>query len=144
MNEDKRQFVSFRIGEHYFGVDIHYIKEVYPEMDFSPTPLAPPYIKGLLNVRGQVVEVIDTAIRLNIDSRPITENSRNIIFKQVKEPIAILVDNIENVIEVEENDIDPPPKHSDDIDSLLIEGVLKYGKDLISILNIQRLLWDKY
>src|SRR3954454_19474696 len=96
----RRQVCSFFLGGLRFGVDVQKVQEVVPYQEMTRVPLAPPTVRGLLNLRGQIVTGIDLRRRLDLperagDSRPI-----NVVLRGEESPVSFLVDEIGEVIEV--------------------------------------------
>lgn len=143
----KRQFCSFRIAEHLFGVDILDVKEIKDEVTFTIVHHAPPVVRGFVNIRGHVYLVLDLRLVLGFDSREADEMSRVILFKQrVGESFGILVDHIGDMIEVDDSRIEY--RKSDDIASLqgidrkksdLSAGICKLDEELLIILRAEKL-----
>lgn len=143
----KRQFCSFRIAEHLFGVDILDVKEIKDEVVFTIVHHAPPVVRGVVNIRGHVYMVLDLRLLLGFDSKEADEASRVILFKQrVGESFGILVDSIGDMIEVEDSRIEY--RKSDDIGTLqgtdrkksdLSAGICKLEDELLIVLRAEKL-----
>jgi purine-binding chemotaxis protein CheW len=138
---DKKQFVTFRIDGHLIGINIRNVREINRNMDLSPIPLAPDYIRGLINLRGQIVTVFDLGKRLGFDNRTITPATNNIILKE--DPVGLLVDSIGDVVQATKDTIVLPPASVGQIEEEFIEGVVKLEKELLVILSSQKILTHK-
>ena len=153
-----RQITTFLLGETRLGIDILLVKEVYRHMVITPVPDSPPQLKGLMNLRGRVVTVIDLNVCLN---RPMTENidtSRLLVLKTDTEIekyktaglledvvlgddiVGLLIDQMDDVITIESSEIFPAPPNLDAIEETLIEGVIKQKDQLIIILDVKSAL----
>ena len=154
-----RQFVSFRIEGDLYGFDIRIVKEVYPQTDIMGVPLADRKIRGLINIRGQIVLVIDIAVLFGRSPRPVTPDSQLVIVKTRQElelmhgmvdqvpdgawsdkPVAFLVDGIGDVLTVERTRIDRVPPHLSEKKAVYLEGVCRIDDELLIILAAQQLL----
>lgn len=133
-----KQYVTFKVDEDLFGIDVLMVREVNRVLDITPVPKAPPYVRGLVNLRGQTVTVFDLGICLGLAPRTITEASHNVVLKQ--DLVGLLVDSIGNMVQCSELDIEPPPANSGSLKNKLIEGVMKLDRELLVILGTKRLL----
>jgi len=142
------------LGDMLMGLDILLVREIYRHMSISPIPDAPPHLRGLMNLRGRVITVIDLNVCLN---RPpasdITESSL-LILKTQKEIrnyknmeyledvcvgddiVGFLIDRMDDVLTVEEKDILPVPSNIVDIDEGLMTGVVRQGDQLVILLDV--------
>lgn len=155
-------FVTFYVEDRTFGFDIMIVKEINPNVNINPVPLCDNYIRGLVNIRGQVVLVMDIAVMLGRGPRPITEESQIIILKNHREisaikgldpdidvhafgdkPIGLIVDRIGEVIPIKRDAIEPPPRHLDEKNSRFFRGVVRLGKNLLVILNAEAMIGKK-
>lgn len=153
----ERQFVTFYLGEDYFGIDILLVREINRNLDITPVEHAPPFVRGLLNLRGQIVTVIDLGTRLGIGEREIAANSSCIVLKTTSELdrssardklsdtttselVGLLVDYIGDVVSVDESLIEPSPAQDGGVDAEFLAGVIKLDKNLLVTLKISTLL----
>ncbi|MFC1770489.1 chemotaxis protein CheW [Candidatus Margulisiibacteriota bacterium] len=134
----KRQFITFHIDNHLLGIDILNIREINKNLDICPVPLSPDYIRGLLNLRGQIMTVFDLGKRLGFESRKITVESKNIILKD--EDVALLVDCIRDVIQISEEHVVLPPAGAGEIEEEFVEGIIKLKKELLVIVSADKIL----
>lgn len=150
-------FATFYIDEGLYGIEIQYLREIIKYVDISPVPHSPEYIKGLINLRGQIVTLIDLKKRLNNESTDIEEGTSNIILRTDQElkalsdhhnkkmatlpdTVGFLVNRVDEIIEVEDASINSPPENINEIDSLYIDGVVELESRLLSILSVKSLL----
>ncbi|MBF0224394.1 MAG: purine-binding chemotaxis protein CheW [Desulfobacterales bacterium] len=153
-----QKIATFCLGETLLGVDILLVKEIYRHMSLTPIPSASPHFKGLMNLRGRVVTVIDLNVCLDREPTPDINNCRLLIFKtndeiaHVKHEgyirsidlgediVGFLIDKMDDVINVEEDKILPPPPNLDSVDRELIRGVVKRGGNLVILLDVNAIL----
>ncbi|MCP4347499.1 MAG: hypothetical protein GY795_18495 [Desulfobacterales bacterium] len=147
INTQKRQFCTFLIGEHLFGVDILDVKEINTEIDFTPIFHAPKEVKGYVNIRGHIHLILDLRLLLGFETKKTDEASRLVLFKpDVGESFGILVDRIGDVFEVDETQIEYYHRNRNDPEraeisiSCLKHGVCKLKNVLLIILNSENLL----
>ena len=132
------QFVTFRIDEHLFGIDVLKVREINRVLEITPVQHAPDYVRGLVNLRGQVVTVFDMGIRLGLNKRNISEESHNIVLKS--EPVGLLVDSIGDVVQTDNDRIEPSPANVSGIEGDFMEGVVRLQNEIILILSTDKVL----
>jgi purine-binding chemotaxis protein CheW len=149
-----RQYVSFELDRGLYGFDIQTVKEVNPSTHITFVPRSPQHIRGLVNIRGQVVLVIDIAVLLDRGLRPITASSQVVILKTAQEirrvrslakelspeqfpdkPVGFLVDRIGDVITVDDGRLEAPPPHLRDGEARYVQGVVHVEDRLLVVLN---------
>lgn len=134
------ELITFYIGDACCGIDIAKIQEINKLTQVTCVPLSPEYVKGILNLRGQIITVMDIGKRLGLPSQCETDHQRNIIVQFENESIGLLVDSIGDVFIAERNSIEKPPANVVGIQGQFFEGVLKSEKKLICILNLAAVL----
>jgi purine-binding chemotaxis protein CheW len=134
------ELATFNIGDACCGIDILKVQEINKLTQVTPVPLAPEYVKGILNLRGRIITVVDVGKRLGLPSQCEANHQRNIIVRFENEFIGLLVDSIGDVFRTERGNIEMPPANVTGNQSQYFEGVLKTEKQLISILNLAAVL----
>ncbi|MBK1878266.1 chemotaxis protein CheW [Pelagicoccus mobilis] len=133
-----KQFCTFYLGDLMLGVDVLEVQEVILYQDMTQVPLAHDSIKGLINLRGQIVTAIDLRERLNLPPSTSEEEQKNIVIQSGEEAVSLLVDEIGDVIEPSEDDFEDPPETIPEAAKEMIEGVYKLDKRLLLVLNSER------
>lgn len=144
------QYATFNVGEHLLGLDILGVREIIRVSDLTPVPRAESAIRGLLNLRGQIVTILDLAVRLGLPPPAITESSHIVILKNDSRQqggkgegldlVGLLVDAIGDVIEADESRMEPPPANVMEGDDRFLAGVLKTDLGLLVLINLPELL----
>lgn len=134
----KKQFCTFYLGRQLFGIDVLNIQEVMRFEETTEVPLAPPVIRGLLNLRGSIVSTIDLRRRFSMPDLAASDLPTNIVTQTGTGLASFLVDRIGEVIEVEEAAFEQPPDSVAGEVRQLIEGVYKLDGHLLLILNVER------
>jgi purine-binding chemotaxis protein CheW len=106
-------------------------------------PGAPPYVLGIINLRGNVVTVIDTRMRFALEPAKIDDASRIVIIECEKQVIGILVDSVAEVVELRQSEIDAAPSVGNDDTARYIQGVATRDDDLLIVVDLNKLLTDK-
>ncbi len=156
----ERNIITFYLGDILFGIDILLTREINCNVEITPVALAPEFVRGLMNLRGQVVTVVDLAVRLGLGRQPLGATSACLVLKTLAEIkksglqaatndatlpdlVGILVDRIGDVVAVDEVDIEPPPAHVGGVERRFLAGVVKLADSLLVTLRVSALLTDE-
>jgi purine-binding chemotaxis protein CheW len=134
--DDIRQFTTFHVENLYFGVDVLKVQEVMRHQGMTGVPLAPAVVKGLINLRGQIVTAIDMRCRLGLPPRDPGCQLTNIVVRYGDEAISLLVDEIGDVLQVGADKFERRPDNLDPRMRDLISGVYKLNSRLLLVLDI--------
>ena len=139
MTEEK-QYATFLVDGQLFGVEVGQVLEVIRYQEMIPVPLAPPTVKGLINLRGRITTAFDLRRRLNLREREVHQYPMNIVVRIGDEPVSLLVDKIGDVLKVEATCFEPPPDNLQGVAREFIQGVFKLEKRLLLILDMEKTL----
>ncbi len=144
-NVNKTKYMTFKSGNEYFGLDIQYVNEIIQIPSITAIPRTEDYIKGLINLRGKIIPVID--VRLRFHQEPLKYDARTcIIVVNVSEiTVGLIVEQIAEVIEIKEENILPPPKMGrvDKTDHRFVYGIARVGNSVKLLLDPDKLLHDE-
>ncbi|MGQ9830630.1 MAG: chemotaxis protein CheW [Thermochromatium sp.] len=133
-------YVTFRLADETYAIDVLQVQEVLKLTDIAPVPGVPDYILGIINLRGNVVTVIDARRRLSLPVREPDESSRIIIIDVDNQNIGILVDSVAEVVQIPAESIDPAPALGNDQTSRFILGVTSSNDSLTILIDLNKLL----
>lgn len=131
-------FCTFHLHDLYIGVEVTNVQEVLRTQEMTRVPLAPKVVKGLINLRGQIVTALDLRARLSLPQRGEDQEPMNVIVSTADGPVSFLVDAIGDVIEVDENSVERPPMTMDATARGLLRGVCKLNQQLMLILDPEK------
>ncbi|MCU7809775.1 MAG: chemotaxis protein CheW [Candidatus Thiodiazotropha sp. (ex Notomyrtea botanica)] len=137
------QFVTFILKDEVYGINVMQVQEVLRVTEIAPVPGAPAYVLGIINLRGNVVTVIDTRTRFGLPSTDMVDASRIIVIESEKQVVGILVDAVAEVVELGEDDIDVAPNVGTDDSSRYIQGVATREEGLLILVDLNKLLTDE-
>ena len=146
---DLLQLVSFVIEGEEFGIDILKVQEIIRPVPITRVPNAPPFVEGVINLRGRIVPVIDARKRFGLPAREMNEDSRIVVVELVGKTVAatktvgFVMDAVREVIRVERSVIEPPPELAIGIDADYLSGVAKLEDRLLILLDVERILADE-
>ena len=133
-----QQFCTFYVDGQFFGVPVQQVQEVIRYQEMTRVPLVPPVIRGLINLRGQIVVAIDLRRRLNASERPEGKLPMNVVVRTTDGAVSLLVDEIGDVLEVQEDTFERPPETLRSRPRELVRGVHKLPHQLLLILDTDR------
>ena len=138
--EHEKQYCTFYVAGHYFGLDVLRVQEVIRYQEMTRVPLAPPVVRGLINLRGQIVTALDLRRRLELADRPADQLPVNVVVQTDDGAVSLLVDEIGDVLDVEEKLFEPPPDTLTGSARELIRGAYKLNGRLMLLLDIDKAL----
>jgi purine-binding chemotaxis protein CheW len=140
---DARQYCTFFLDSYYFGIDVLQVQEVIRYQEMTRVPLAPAVVRGLINLRGQIVTAIDLRRRLDLPDRPEGMLPVNVVLRTDDGAVSLLVDEIGDVLHVPEEAFERPPETLRGAARELIRGAYKLADRLLLALDLDRLLDPK-
>lgn len=136
------QWVTFKLAGETYGINVMQVQEVLRYSEIAPVPGAPSYVMGIINLRGNVVTVIDTRHRFGIDSGELTDNSRIVIIEADKHVVGILVDSVAEVVYLRQSEIETAPNVGNDESAKFIQGVCHKNEELLILIELDKLITD--
>lgn len=134
------QWVTFSLADETYGIDVMRVQEVLPMSEIAPVPGAPRFVLGIINLRGNVVTVIDTRMRFGLESRDADKASRIVVIETGDQVAGILVDSVAEVMNVREDEVDTAPNVGNEESSKYIYGVVSRGDELLILVDVNKLL----
>ena len=141
-SEEVVQWVTFKLENEVYGVNVMQVQEVLRYTEIAPVPGAPDYVLGIINLRGNVVTVIDTRLKFGLMPAEVTDSSRIIIIEAEKQVVGILVDSVAEVVYLKASEIDPAPSVGTEESARFIQGVSNRKEDLLILVDLNKLLSD--
>lgn len=138
-----KRWVTFRLGQELYGVNVMQVREVLRYTDIAPVPGAPDYVLGIINLRGNVVTVMDTRMRFGLSPAEVTDNTRIMIIESGNNVVGILVDSVAEVADLNTNEIDDTPNVGTEDSAKFISGVCNRDEDLLILIDLTKLLSDQ-
>ncbi len=141
-NVEHRQCVTFRLDAEVYGINVMLVQEVLRITDIAPVPGAPSYVVGIINLRGNVVTVIDTRMRFGLPPKETDDATRIVIIETEHQTVGIIVDSVSEVVDIYSNEIETAPNVGNDETARYIEGVVSRGEELLILVDLNKLLTD--
>jgi len=140
-SKEEVQLVVFMIGEEEFGVEINQVREIVKLVSITRMPKAPGFIEGVVNLRGQIIAVIDLAKRLDLASKGRTETSRIMVVEVADNTVGMIVDSVSEVLRLPRDDIENTPSLIEtEVHERYLRGVGKISDRLLILLDLNEVL----
>ena len=139
-NSTVLQLVTFIIEKEEFGIDILNVQEIIKPVDITRVPNSNPYVKGVINLRGRIVPVVDLRTRFRLEYREPDKETRIVVVELEDKVVGFLMDAVKQVIRIDKNIIEPPPPQATSFDSNYLRGVAKLEDRLLTLLDLNNLL----
>jgi len=136
------QWVTFRLDGETFGVNVMQVQEVLRYTEIAPVPGAPGYVLGIINLRGNVVTVIDTRNRFALKEGDITDSTRIVIVETDEHVVGLLVDSVAEVVYLRQSEIENPPNAGHDDSARFIQGVCNKNDELLILVELEKILTE--
>ena len=138
--EETRELALFQVDDMICGLDTSLVQEINKQTEITPVHRAPDYVRGVMNLRGEIATVIDLRKKFNMDSLDINEDMKIVVVRQGSENIGLLVDSVTDVVMADSQDIAPPPSNVSGVTGIFFEGIYTMKEDLVAVLNVDVLL----
>ncbi|NVJ51840.1 MAG: chemotaxis protein CheW [Gammaproteobacteria bacterium] len=134
------QWVTFRLASETYGINVMQVQEVLRYNEIAPVPGAPHYVLGIINLRGNVVTVIDTCQRFGLPPIEVTDSTRIVIIEANQQVIGILVDAVAEVVYLRASEIETAPNVGNEESAKFIQGVTHREGELLILVDLNKLL----
>lgn len=135
LSGDQIQLVTFRVGNVHLGIDIDYVQEINRLMEVTPVPEASPHIHGVVNLRGDVVTVLDAHRIFDLPTPGSMTKGRNLILKIDGERLGVLVDEVSDILTIHTEELSPRPSNVRDVDRRFIDSVYLRDGDVVVVVD---------
>ncbi|MGB3727373.1 MAG: chemotaxis protein CheW [Glaciecola sp.] len=139
-SEAQHEFLTFVLGAENYALDIMTVKEIRGYEEVTKIANAPPYIKGVLNLRGDIVPIVDLRLKFNVGEATYNEFTIVIMLMVGERIVGIVVDEVSDVIKVSDGEIKAPPEFGVAFDSAYLHGLTSINEQMIILVNIQKLI----
>lgn len=136
------QYVTFQLENETYGLNVMQIQEVLRYTEIAPVPGAPEYVLGIINLRGNVVTVIDTRRRFGLADAEVTDASRVVVMESGDQVMGILVDSVAEVVYLKASEIETAPNVGNEESARFIQGVCNKDGELIILVDFDKMLTD--
>ena len=134
------QFLTFVLSKEEYGIEILKVREIIGLMEITTVPQTPDYMKGVINLRGKVIPIIDLRLKFSMDEEEHTQETCIIVVEVGSSQVGIIVDSVSEVTDIKGEDIEDAPSFGQDIDTNFIMGLGKVKDKIIILLDIEKVL----
>ena len=137
---DGSQFLTFTLGDEEYGVEILKVQEIKGYSTVTPIPNTPSYVKGVLNLRGAIIPIVDLRSKLSMSEAPYNQFTVIIVVRVGVKTVGVVVDAVSDVLNIPTKDIQATPDFGAQVDARFISGLAKTGERLVVLLDIDKVL----
>ncbi len=141
--EQELRWVTFRLENEKYGINVMQVQEVLRVSEIAPVPGAPDYVLGIINLRGNVVTVIDTRKRFGLIPKEMDDSTRIVIIESDDQVVGILVDSVAEVVDLRVSEMEAAPNVGTEESAKFIQGVASHDDELLILVDLNRLLTDE-
>ncbi|MFA5701042.1 MAG: chemotaxis protein CheW [Desulfuromonas sp.] len=143
-SEDTQEgkYLTFHMAGEDYGIEIRHVTEIIGIQRITEVPDMPDFIKGVVNLRGKVIPVMDVRARFHLPSREYDERTCIVVVNYNDASVGLVVDQVNEVVDIPAENIEPPPRSTAGGSSLYIQGMGKMGEQVKILLNVGKLLYD--
>lgn len=142
--EEEQKYLMFYLNNEHYGIPILKVNEIIGVMEITPIPKTPNFLKGIINLRGRIIPVIDLRLKFAMSEREYDEQTCVIILEvninSKKNVIGIVVDKVAEVIKIYKSDIEQPPQYNQEEENSFLTGVGKFKDLVIMLLDVENIL----
>ena len=143
LTTDGNQFLTFNLGDELYGVDILRVQEIKGYTAVTKIPNTPSHIKGVLNLRGTIVPIVELRTKFNMPTIDYTTFTVIIVVVVRDKVMGLVVDSVSDVLDIDKKDIQIPPQFGAKVDVSFLNGIGKSGDKLVALLDMDRLLSEE-
>ena len=140
VSPDTHQYLTFRLGQEEYGIEILRVQEIKGYSAITPIPNTPMHVKGVMNLRGTVVPVMDLRVRFGLAEGVLDRFTVVIMVTAGSRVVGLVVDAVSDVLDIEASDMVPAPEMGQSVDTSFLTGMAKSEERLISLLAIDRVV----
>ena len=137
---DGSQFLTFALGDEQYGTEILLVQEIKGYSPVTPIPSTPPYMKGVMNLRGNVIPVVDLRTKLGMAEAAYNQFTVIIVVRVASRTVGLVVDTVSDVLDIPRDNIQAVPDLGAQVDLRFVSGVAKAGEKLVILLDMERVL----
>ena len=137
------QWVTFKLDNETYGINVMRVQEVLRYTEIAPVPGAPSYVLGIINLRGNVVTVIDTRQRFGLMNAEISDNTRIVIIEADKQVVGIMVDIVAEVVYLRQSEIETAPNVGNEESAKFIQGVCNKNNELLILVELDKMMSEE-
>ena len=138
--DDEIQLVVFSLGREEFAVEVTQVREIMRMEEITRMPKTPHFVEGIINLRGQIIAVVELAKRLNLESGERSGETRIIVVEAEDIKVGMIVDSVSEVLRVNADAVEPSPTLTTDVSAAYLQGVVKQDNRLIILLDLTKIL----
>lgn len=145
LESDSIQCILFKMGQEYYGLPISTVKEIIKPIPVTRVPKSPPFVEGVIDLRGRIVPIVNVRSMFGLDPLPLTEESRFVDIQLEGLNLAIVVEAVSEVVRIATKQIEPAPQLIAGVDGKYLKGIARFEEKLVLLLDVDEVFarWTK-
>lgn len=139
----KNKYLTFRIASEDYGIGIEHVTEIVGMQHISPVPEMPEFVKGVVNLRGQIIPVMDVRLRFGMESREYDDRTCVVVVRMGDATVGLVVDTVKEVLDIPEGNVTEPPRVASARSARYIQGIGRLGDEVKILVAVDRLLHEE-
>ncbi len=139
----KDKYLTFHLAGEYYGIEIAFVTEIIGIQRITEVPDMPEFIKGVINLRGKVIPVMDVRLRFKMEKREYDERTCIVVVDINETAVGLVVDQVSEVADIPESQVEPPPSTGRGKTSRYLKGMGKMDDEVKILLNVEKLLYEE-
>lgn len=139
----KDRYLTFHLGDEVYGIEIAHVTEIVGIQKITEVPEMPAFVKGVMNLRGQVISIIDVRARFNMEPREYDDRTCVIVVRINDTSVGLIVDTVSEVRNIPAENVSPPPRVAQGASARYISGLGKVGDEVKILLDVDKLLFER-
>lgn len=144
MQGQEGKYLTFTLSKEEYGIPILKVKEIIGMMEITPIPKTPHFVKGVINLRGKIIPIIDLRLKFDIDEKEYTERTCIIVVdikqQESSRQIGVAVDAVSEVVNIQQENIEAAPSYDGDEEEEFLQGIAKVANKVVMLLNTDKVL----
>lgn len=136
------KYLTFKLGNEVFGIEIKYVTEIIGIQPITEVPEVPVYVRGIINLRGKIIPVIDVRLKFKKDAIAYNDRTCIVVIDILDVSVGLIVDNVAEVLSITDENIVPPPDYKTGFQNKYIKGIGKSGNEVKLLLDCEKLLTE--
>lgn len=138
----KGKFLTFSVGRESYGIEIKFVTEIIGIQDITEVPELPNYVRGIINLRGKIIPVIDVRLRFKKELKEYNDRTCIVVIDIKETSVGLIVDNVDEVIKIDDSNIVPPPDIKTGFHNRYVRAIGKVENEIKLLLDCDKLLND--
>lgn len=136
----KDKYLTFHLAAENYGIEVRHVIEIIGVQKITQVPDMPPFVRGVINLRGQVIPVMDMRLRFNLQPREYDQRTCIVVTQVAEQTMGLVVDSVNEVVDIPQSQVEPPSAQSAGSAGSYVKGLGKIGENIRILLDAEKIL----